>query len=357
MRRFFGGDMMEFRYRDKAYLSTYDLNTKIFDNYNFSVEDAAPLRSVYILTTNEGFKIFKKIVYSKAELIFIYEALNIIRSKYPHIINYKENIYDIPYVEYNSELYVVLDLIEGRECLFENPIDLRNTAEALAKYHEAAHNIKLNSNLRNNSGKMISRYKHRIRDMESYKKIAQMHVNKSEFDRLYLEYVDYYLNCAKSALEHVLSSPYRELCEIKKTLCHHDLAHHNVLMGNDNNVYFIDFDYAIIDLPYHDISNLITKAAKSNGWCTDILDTIIGAYESVNDLNLKEFEVLYGYLLFPLDFYEVTTGYYMRTKEWDEDDFTDKLRRKAGYKEDREIFLNHFKEKWLGKNENQAFGE
>ena len=344
----FGGNMMEYRYRDKAYLSTYNLDTKIFDNYNFIVEDAAPLRSVYILTTNEGFKIFKKIDYSKAELIFIYEALEIIRIKYPYIINFKKSIYDIPYVEYNNELYVVLDLIEGRECLFENPIDLRNTAAALAKYHEAAHNIKLNTNLRNNSGKMITRYKHRIRDMESYKKIAQMHVNKSEFDRLYLEYVDYYLYCAKCALEHISKSSYRELCETNKTLCHHDLAHHNILIGNDDNIYFIDFDYSIIDLPYHDISNLITKAAKNNGWCTDILDIVIEAYKGISNFNQKETEVLFGYLLFPLDFYEVTTGYYMKTKEWDEEDFTDKLRRKAGYKEDREEFLKYFIEKWGG---------
>lgn len=342
----FGGNKMEYRFWDKNYLSSYALDTRLFDMYDFVTLDAMPIRSVYLLTTNEGYKILKKIDYSLDELMFIFNALNIIRKEYPYIINFRKTVEGKPYAIYNGELYVVFDLIEGRECLFENPIDLRNTAQGLAKFHNAAHDIKLNFNSRNNINKMVTRYKHRIRDLESYKRIADIHVNKSEFDKIYIEYFDYYLNCSKAALQHISNSPYRALCEDKKTLCHHDLAHHNIIIGNDNNVYFIDFDYSVIDLPYHDLANLITKAAKNNSWSTDVLDTIIDAYKGVNGLSVDEAEVLYGYLIFPLDFYEITTGYYMKTKEWEEDDFLDKLRRKAGYKEDREEFLKYFREKF-----------
>lgn len=337
---------MEYRFWDKAYLSSYALDTRLFDKYDFMALDASPLRSVYLLTTNEGYKILKKIEYSIEELMFIYNALNLIRKEYPFIINFKKTLEDKPYVEFNGSLYVVFDLIEGRECLFENPVDLRNTAVGLAKYHAAAHNIKLNYNIRNNVNKMLTRYKHRIHDLESYKRIAQIHVNKSEFDKIYLEYCDYYLTNSKAALDYITHSPYKELCDLKKTLCHHDLAHHNILIGNDNEVYFIDFDYSVIDLPYHDLANFITKAAKTNGWSGDILDIIIEAYKNINGFTKEEAEVLYGYLLFPLDFYEISTGYYMKTKDWDEDDFLEKLKRKAGYKEEREEFLQYFREKF-----------
>lgn len=337
---------MEYRFWDKAYLSTYALDTKLFDKYDFTAIDAAPLRSVYLLTTNEGHKILKKIDYSIKELMFIYNALASMRKEYPYIINFKKTIDGKPYVENNGECYVVFDLIDGRECLFENPIDLRSTAEALGKYHTAAHKLKLNFSMRNNLNKMISRYKQRVRDMENYKKIAQIHVNKSEFDKIYMEYADYYLECSRAALNHISNSPYKLLCENKKTLCHHDLAHHNIIIGNDNNVYFIDFDYCVIDLPYHDLSNLITKAAKNNGWSTDILDTILEGYKDVNGLDFDEAEVLYGYMLFPLDFYQIATGYYMKTKDWEEDDFLDKIRRKANYKDEREEMLKYFREKY-----------
>lgn len=341
---------MEYRYRDKAYLSSYVLDTSVFDEYDFLVEDAEPVRSVYVLTTDQGHKIFKRIDYSLEELNFLYDTLNSIRKEYPYIVNFKKSIHDKHYIEYNGGIYVVLDLIEGRECLFENPIDLKKVVEGLAKYHSAAQNIKMNFGQRNNLNKLISRYKHKIRDLENYKKIASMHYNKSEFDSIYLEYADYYIGCSRAALEKILSSSYKELCDSKRTLCHHDLAHHNILIGNDDNVYFIDFDYAVIDLPYHDISNLITKAAKNNGWCPDILDIIIETYKGINGLTIDELEVLYGFMLFPLDFYEISSGYYARLKDWEEDDFVDKLRRKAGYKEEREEFLKYFMGKWIKKN-------
>ncbi|WDU82617.1 hypothetical protein [Caloramator sp. Dgby_cultured_2] len=38
-------------------------------------------------------------------------------------------------------MYVVLDCVEGREALYQNPLDLKNVAMALAKFHEASKDI------------------------------------------------------------------------------------------------------------------------------------------------------------------------------------------------------------------------
>ena len=40
----------------------------------------------------------------------------------------------------------------------------------------------------------------------------------------------------------------------------------------------------------------------------------------------------------------------MKTKEWEEEDFLDKLRRKAGYKEDREELLNILEKNVIRRN-------
>lgn len=338
---------MEYRYRDKAYLSNYMLDTELFDCYDFLVEDAAPVRSVYVLTTNEGMKILKKVDYTLEELIFIYESLNKIRERYPYVINFKKTKEDKPYVQYSGGIYVVFDLINGRECIFENPIDLKKVATALASLHMAGENIEGGAVLRYNLGKMPDKIKSRIREMKKYKKIAAMHVNKNVFDDLYIEYADYYISCAIKSYECLEESSYRELCKNYHTLCHHDLAHHNILIGNDENVYFIDFDYSVIDLPYHDIANMIIKAIKHNGWNIEIANMVMESYMRVKEITLEELKVLYGYLLFPQDFYDIATSYYMRTRNWDEDEFTNKLKTRAGYREDREKFLEGFKDKWL----------
>lgn len=338
---------MEYRYRDKAYLSNYSLDTRLFDCFDFLVEDAAPIRSVYILNTNKGFKILKKIDYTMEELNFIYESLNIIREKYPYVINYRISVDGKPYVKYDGGIYVVLDIIDGRDCIFENPLDLKKAANALAKLHTAGEAVKPPENVRNNIGRLLDKYEEKIGAMEKYKEIANMHVNKSECDRIYLKHADYYISCIKEAYSHIENSKYREICKTKHTLCHHDLAHHNILIGRDENVYFIDFDYSVIDLPYHDISNIITKAIKHSGWDIDIANTVLEGYMKEREMSREEIEVLYGYLLFPQDFYDIASNYYMKNRGWDEEEFREKLKRKAEYRDDREKFLKEFKKKWL----------
>lgn len=340
---------MEYRYRDKAYLSNYMLDTELFDYFDFLVEDATPVRSIFILNTDKGMKILKKVDYSEEEIMFIYNSLNKIRELYPHVINFKESIFNKPYIEYEGGLYVVIDIIEGRECVFENPIDLMRASGALARLHIAGENIGVEYEKRNNLGKMIDRFRSKMLDMEKYKEIALMHKNKKEFDRVYLEYADYYIDYIKEAISQLENSSYLELCGKYHTLCHHDLAHHNILMGNDDEVYFIDFDYSIIDLPYHDISNMLTKAIKHNGWDINIAENIMEAYMEKKPMSKDEINILYGFLLFPQDFYDISTSYYMQTRSWEEDDFVDKLKRKAGYKKEREEFLKEFYKTYIEK--------
>ncbi|MDF2671899.1 MAG: CotS family spore coat protein [Clostridiales bacterium] len=338
---------MEYRYRDKAYLSHYSLDTKLFDYFDFLVEDAAPIRSVYILNTDKGLKILKKVDYSMDELGFLYNSLNIIRKKYPYVINFRESIDGKPYVKYEDGIYVVLDIIEGRDCVFENPIDLKKAASALAKLHMAGEEVDIENTSRKGLGKLMEKYEEKLRAMEKYKEIANMHVNKSEFDEIYLKYADYYISCIKRAYTYLEKSNYKELCRLKHTLCHHDLAHHNILIGKDDNVYFIDFDYSVVDLPYHDISNIITKAIKHNEWDIGFANVIMEGYMENRELSRDEIAVLYAYLLFPQDFYDIASNYYMKTRGWEEDEFRDKLKRKAEYMEDREKFLKEFENRWL----------
>ena len=338
---------MEYRYRDKAYLSSYLLDTKLFNQYDFIVEDAAPIRAIYVLTTNKGNKILKKISYPINELVFIYNSLNKIRKGYPYVMNFKENIKGIPYVNYDGGTYVVIDVIDGRECSFENVVDLKNVSEALAKLHMAGKNIDCQIAGRNMCGKMIELIKRRIVDMRKYNDIADLHINKSEFDKLYLMYSSYYIYESEKAAEYLESSSYRDKSQNECTLCHHDLAHHNIMIGNDQNIYFIDFDYCIIDLPYHDLCNIITKAVKHNLWNIDIAQTIIDGYSSVKKLDYDEMKILYGYLMFPQDFYEIASAYYFRTRDWEEDEFFEKLKRRSEYKDMRIKFLKEFEDKWL----------
>lgn len=333
---------MEYRYRDKAYLSNYTLDTSLFDKFDFLVEDIIPIRSVYLLKTDKGMKVLKKVMYSIDELNFIYESLCYIRKKYNNVINFKLSTEGNPYVEDKTGLYVILDIIDGRECVFENPIDLKNVSKHLAKLHKAGENIETFHEKRFNSGKILEKYNDSLNNLKKFKEIASMHVNKKDFDKLYLSYSDYYIGCIYKAIEAIKSSQYVKYSRNKYVLCHHDLAHHNIIINDNNEVYFLDFDYSLIDLPMHDLSNMIVKAIKHNRWDIDIAKTIIKNYSEEKEIVKEEIDILYGYLAFPKDFYDIATSYYFKNRDWEEEEFLEKLKRKSEYKDDREGFLKSF---------------
>jgi hypothetical protein len=65
-----------------------------------------------------------------------------------------------------------------------------------------------------------------------------------------------------------------------------------------------------------------------------------------NTLDRKELEVLHALLTFPQDFYSISRDYYTRRKEWEEEVFVDRFKRKLEFKEDREDFLAEFFKKY-----------
>ena len=63
--------MEQSRYRDKSFLVTYELTTDIFEGFGLKVDDIMPIRSVYMLYTDKGIKVLKKLIYGIDDLMFI----------------------------------------------------------------------------------------------------------------------------------------------------------------------------------------------------------------------------------------------------------------------------------------------
>jgi CotS family spore coat protein len=172
-----------------------------------------------------------------------------------------------------------------------------------------------------------------------------MHNTKNQFDTIFLSNVDYYIDEIKKSIDILEKSPYYKICseEDKIVLCHHDLAHHNIII-KDNEAYFIDFDYSIIDIKVHDLCNFINKVIKNFAFDEEKAEQIINCYSSVNNIDSRELKVLYGMLTFPDDFYSISKDYYTRLKQWDKEVFIGRLIKKCEYKEFRKEFLKSFYE-------------
>lgn len=328
---------------DKKYLAKYDLCMELFHRFNLKVYDVIPVRSVFLLCTDSGEKVLKKVNYTIEELNFINNAMKYIKKHFQRVMDFVETGDGQIYTMWKNDMYCVMNMVEGRECDYCNPVDISIASKGLGELHKASEGFRGSLSKKYTSGKLIDNFRRRLNEMEFFLNIANMHENKSEFDNIFLNDVEFYIDEIKKSIGILEKSPYYKLCseEDKVVLCHHDLAHHNILINNEE-AFFIDFDYSVIDLKVHDLCNFINKVIKNFAFDIEKVQNILGDYAKTNNLDERELKVLYGMLTFPEDFYSISKDYYTRRKEWDEEVFLDRLIRKSNYKEDREEFLEKF---------------
>ncbi|MCY6958738.1 CotS family spore coat protein [Clostridium brassicae] len=332
------------RYKDKKALVEYDLNIDILKEYDLKVEDLIPVRNVFILVTSEGDKILKKINYEIDELKFINDGIEYIRRNgFNRIFRFVRTRDNKIYVKHNKNVYCLMDLIDGRESEYTNPIDVGIASRGIGELHRACEGFKCKNRDRYACGNLLENFKRKLHEMDLFKNLALLAQDKTEFDEIFLHELDDYKIQMENSISILENSSFYKLCseEDKKVLCHHDLAHHNILI-KDDEAYFIDFDYSIIDLKVHDLCNFINKVGKKTGYDIEKAENIIKNYNMVNKLDKNELEVLYGMLVFPYDFYDISKNYYTRTKNWDYNTFLQKIIRKNDFKDDREEFLRKF---------------
>ncbi|WP_315112295.1 CotS family spore coat protein [Clostridium intestinale] len=347
--------MNKLRYSDEKYLCDYDLDTELFELFELKVEDLIPLRSVYILITDKGKKILKKIENTE-DMKFITSALDYIKDGYSDILTFVKAGDGNYYVRWKDGIYCVMELIEGRECCCSNPLDVVIASKALAQYHKSSLGILKyleGSNLeilKSNLGKFPNKFNEAKENLLDIKQRVGKYGYKNTFDNLLLESIDEQIENINESIKRIEKSNYENLCrdESKTVLCHNDLAHHNIILSEDR-AYFIDFEYSLVDIRVHDICNFLMKSIKNYGYDFDKSIEIINAYDSVWKIEQDELEVLYAIMIFPNDYYNLVYNYYNKKKNWSYESFLSKFQNKLADEPDRKDFLKIYEEKKITK--------
>ena len=331
--------MNKFRYIDKRILCSYDLSEEFFYKLGVKVYDIIPLRKVFILFTDKGKKILKIISSSQDRINFISKVLNIIKEKDEYILQYCTNPNGDIITEWKGKSYVLLDMIDGREATFTNPIEVEWCTKALANFHNASKDITnnfTNEDIRLNKSKnLIYEFLNDLCFITEAERVIGRFSYKNEFDSLFLGNVSKAKNDLNRSINLLTESSYNELySDIKNmVICHLDLAHHNFIIDEDK-VNMIDFDYCKIDIKAMDIYNFITKVIKNYAYDKEVISKIINDYSSISNISDNEKRVIYAMLNYPRDFINISKDYYLKQKAWD-----------------YEVFLSRFKDKL----ENDAF--
>ncbi len=336
--------LYEVKIKSMEDLIKYDLNIEIFDNFEFEIKDIIPVRKVFILDTNKGYKILKKLNISEKDMDFITQGLCYIRRRgFENVLRINKTKKNQFYFSWDGEYYCVMDLVKGRESQYDNPIDIEICSEYISKLHAASEGFKYIDDYRNKSGRAIKSLSQEIEELKLFKELASIQPQK-EFDKIFLKNYDRIAKQALKSIKILEKANYYKVCSKEDTtvLCHHDLANHNILIEGER-AYFIDFDYSIIDLRVHDLCNFILKVEKNCKYEIEQFDSIIKTYEKYKKLSDEERKILLAYMYFPKDLYHLAKNYYTRKKQWYYETFVNRIKDK--------IELNYLKSEFLDKVE------
>ena len=326
-----------------------ELKNYLSEKYGMSILNILPVKNVIKLSTSEGDKCLKRVRYGKGNFLFILSAMKHLQDRgFNGIIPFIPTISGEMYITLESGFGFLTDWIPSRECDYSNPIELKMAARTLAKLHKASENyIEAEGAIpRIEWGKWAQKFIGRIQEMHKFKEIINNKSSLTYFDCMYLDNLDYYISQGYIAVNHLKESRYLELSQRemkKKSFCHHDYAHHNVLISDDFNVYIIDFDYCICDTRIHDLASLIIRNMRHGNWNTEKAQYIIECYLSEGYLEKDEIPVMSGFIEFPQDFWQVGLQYYIEKQKWDESQFNKRLDNVIKDRSDRQQFIDEFK--------------
>lgn len=325
--------MNKFRYIDKKILCSYDLSEEFFLKLGVKVYDIIPLRKVFVLSTDKGKKILKITNSSLDRVNFINNILNIIKQKDEYVLQYCKNSNGDIITEWNGKFYVLLDMIDGREATFTNPVEVEWCTRALANFHNASINIADNLTnediILNKSKNLIYELLNDLCFITEAERVISKFNYKNDFDLLFLKNISKAKNDLNISINLLTESSYSELYSNVKNMviCHLDLAHHNFIIDEDK-VNMIDFDYCKIDIRAMDIYNFIVKVIKNYAYDKEIISKVISDYSSISEISDEEKKIIFSMLNYPRDFINISKDYYLKQKSWD-----------------YEVFLSRFKDK------------
>lgn len=208
-----------------------------------------------------------------------------------------------PIVQYNDQLFVLYEWVDGRDLNFANPADLKQAIQGLARFHIASKGFVPDDGTRVSSklGRWPEQYASMKNRLAAWKETAAVNIAMPS-NQAYVKSCSSMIDIASQAIERLSHSEYNHLTAADSksiVLCHQDYGKGNALAAG-NNIYILDLDGVTFDLPARDLRKIIGKIAENKGqWQASSISDIINWYAEVNPLSDAEKNTLYIDLLFP----------------------------------------------------------
>jgi spore coat protein I len=305
-----------------------DLDKDLEALYGINIKSISPYRDAYIISTSNGKKLLKNTVLSPDRILFIHAVKeHLFQKGFRNTDRYLCTVEGVPFSAIGNNICTVSDVMDGRECNFDDVNDVISAAKLLASLHKASKGFKapLGCKTRDELGKLPSYFTRRLEDLKRLKNVARK--EGSRFDYLFLKYFDYYYKLGELTIFQINNSRYGQLVEKARNegvFCHHDYTYHNIICS-ENRTSVINFDYCCYELKVYDLANFIRRKMRKCNWGIDQAKIIIDGYCAIEEISRDEFEILKIILQFPQKYWRVANKYYNSKRSWTEKSYLSKL--------------------------------
>lgn len=305
--------------------------------------EAIRLRGAYLFSQGDRRFCLKATTLKRREALFTAAVLDhLARAGFTGAPRLIRTLSHDPVGHLGRRRFQLLTWQEGREADYLHLPDAEEAARALGRLHLAAAGfVPPFPRFRVLFGRWPSVFRRKRADLASFAAQAGAGGRPTAFDREYRRLAPVWLAAASEALQELESSPYRQLAAAaarRGSICHHDLAHHNVLLTEGGAV-LVDFDYALADLGVHDLANLLRRVIRLHRWDPSAALSVLEAYAEVAGLSREDVQVLLPILRFPEEGWQIGRQHYVERLPWPEERFLEQLARKADTSPARRLCL------------------
>jgi len=307
------------------------------------------------LDTDRGLKVLKRSRISPAEIRFVHAVQeHLAAAGFADAPRFLLTCDGEPFCGSGNDVYVVADWVEANHSSLKRTAELAAAVAKIAELHEKGAGFQPPADLapdRIRWGRWPEIFRSRLDQLGVFRRLAREARTRTAFDRRYMGLLEYYWDQAATAIAMLLRTRYRRLMDLeqrRRSLCHHDLTHRNILFRENGGVYLLDFDYCICDSRLHDLGSLIVRRCKRLGWRVAAAESLLRLYSKSAErpLSPEELEVLAAFLHWPQDFWQVGLQYYVEKQPWPLSRFLSSLERKTSDRKDRESFTASFRRRY-----------
>ena len=324
------------------------IKSYIEEYYGLKVDKIEKVKNSYKIITKDERYCLKTIKYEFSHFYFIFSAMKHLQrngfNDIPEFIINKENR---EYGNVSGKYAYLTRWIPSRISNFDNPLELEIVSGELGKLHECSKGFTIENNMKPRIGwfSWLKVFETRKNEILDFKNRINQKAYKSKFDLFYLDNVEEEIKRAEKSIIGLQKNNYVKLMErevFKRSFCHHDYAHHNILIDGNKKINVIDFDYCILDSHLHDLSSLLIRVMKDGKWEKEKADLILRAYKSNMEVKEEEIPIIREFIRFPQTFWQIGLQVYWEQQPWGEEFFQNKLERYLEDCEFREKFINSY---------------